>query len=89
MAELGRARAAWHDPLPAGLTLSGHSLKNALPHIIMLQLAREWVTILIYRPFYRPVVNTAKLEKDKEDTLYSVAVKASPAAARLASLLLL
>lgn len=76
MVELGLSLDAWNDQLPVGLTLSGHSLKNALPHIIMLQLAREWVTILIYRSYYRPLVHASRAGLDKgEENLYATAVK--------------
>lgn len=55
---------SWANKLPACLNIKSTSTshtakpdKNALPHIIMLQLAREWITILIYRPYYKPIVS--------------------------------
>lgn len=44
---------SWSEALPSSLVITGHSQKNALPHIIVLQLAKEWLAILIYRPYYR------------------------------------
>ncbi len=50
----------WTEQLPAALVLTGHSLKNALPHILMLQMAREWANILIYRPYYRSIIGASR-----------------------------
>jgi hypothetical protein len=47
----------WSEQLPPTLVITGHSLRNALPHIIMLQLAKEWLVILLFRPYYRLVSN--------------------------------
>ncbi|KAL7424094.1 hypothetical protein Q5752_001679 [Cryptotrichosporon argae] len=42
----------WHEQLPSPLALTPSSTKNALPHVIMLHLAWEWLVILVWRPFY-------------------------------------
>lgn len=43
----------WAESLPPNLSINGHTNRNSLPHVIMLQLAREWITIFIHRPCYR------------------------------------
>jgi hypothetical protein len=60
------------------MVLSGHSTKNARPQVINLQLAREWLVILIYRPYYRPVVGISHTKRtDGADTTSTIAVGVS------------
>lgn len=68
---------AWTENLPAALVINGHTLKNALPHILMLQLAKEWCTILIYRPYYRPVAQMTGSQKTtaSSESLLNLAVR--------------
>jgi hypothetical protein len=66
---------SWNEALPAALILNGHSQKNALPHIIALQLAKEWLTILIYRPYYRSISGHGR--SDIIDTILGTAVTVS------------
>jgi hypothetical protein len=53
---LSLALSTWREQLAPALSITSHSDKNALPHILMMHLASAWLTILLYRPFYRPTV---------------------------------
>ena len=68
---------SWAENLPASLVINGHSLRNALPHILMLQLAKEWCTILIYRPYYRPVAHMTGSQKatGSSESILNLAVR--------------
>jgi hypothetical protein len=69
---------SWTEQLPPPLVVNGHTMKNALPHIIMLQLAKEWCTILIYRPYYRPVAQMAGTNRPtgaSSESLQNLAVR--------------
>lgn len=70
---------SWAEQLPSALVITGHTMKNALPHIIMLQLAKEWCTILIYRPYYRPVAQMTGAQRStaSSETLLNLAVRVS------------
>jgi hypothetical protein len=59
------------------MVVNGHTVKNALPHIIMLQLAKEWCAILIYRPYYRPVAQMggSRSNTSSADSLQNLAVR--------------
>ena len=59
------------------MVVNGHTVKNALPHIIMLQLAKEWCAILIYRPYYRPVAQMggSRSSTSSADNLQNLAVR--------------
>lgn len=61
------------------MVVNGHTVKNALPHIIMLQLAKEWCAILIYRPYYRPVAQLggSRSSTSSADNLQNLAVRVS------------
>lgn len=65
----------WNEQLPAALVISGQSKKHALPHILMLQLAKEWLILLLYRPYYRPVVRLPVNEDEGGDEVTSAAVQ--------------
>lgn len=65
----------WREQLPPNLVLTGHSNRNALPHVIMLQLAWEWLVILCYRSYYRFSVRSGS--RAEPEGISAVAVKVS------------
>lgn len=69
----------WAEQLPDSLTDIGAPRKQRLPHLLMLQLAKEWMTILIYRPYYRPIASLSASAQvgGIKDALGNVAVKVS------------
>lgn len=78
MLTISLALDSWTEQLPPALVVNGHTMKNALPHIIMIQLAKEWCTILIYRPYYRPVAQMAGASRSSNatsDNLQNLAVR--------------
>jgi hypothetical protein len=70
---------SWTEQLPPAMVVNGHTMKNALPHIIMLQLAKEWCAILIYRPYYRPVAQMGggRPNSNSSESLQNLAVRVS------------
>jgi hypothetical protein len=60
---LSLALDEWIQDLPPYLHVNAGSERNALPHIIILQLAREIVTMMIYRPFYQLESDALSLEE--------------------------
>ncbi|OXC63478.1 hypothetical protein AYX13_06698 [Cryptococcus neoformans] len=86
ISELSLALDTWREQLPPNLVLTGHSNRNALPHVIMLQLAWEWLVILCYRSYYRFSVRSGS--RAEPEGISAVAVKrCDRSAARINSLL--
>lgn len=74
ISELSLALDSWLEQLPTSLCISSHPARTALPHVIMLHLAWEWLIILLYRPIYRPIVGLGGGATRADISAYAVKV---------------
>lgn len=48
---------AWLEELPDSMRITRPKTTQALPHILMINMAHQWIQIILHRPFYRLTQN--------------------------------